>query len=51
MSDKIVFLGQFYANFRKNDFEYWSIIPLDPGNNLSISMAEVVDDFKVHWMK
>ena len=40
----------FSANFRKNDFEYWSIIPplLDRGYNLSISMAEVVDDFKVH---
>ena len=29
MSDKIVFLSQFYANFRKNDFEYWIIIPLN----------------------
>ena len=29
MSDKFVFLNQFYANFRKNDFEYWSIIPLN----------------------
>ena len=29
MSDKFVFLSQFYADFRKNDFEYWSIIPLN----------------------
>ena len=28
MSDKFVFLSQFYANFQKNDIEYWSIIPL-----------------------
>ena len=29
MSDKFVFLSQFYVNFRKNDFEYRSIIPLN----------------------
>ena len=28
MSEKFVFFSQFYAIFRKNDFEYWSIIPL-----------------------
>ena len=28
MSDKFVFLSQFYVIFRKNDFEYWSIIGL-----------------------
>ena len=50
MSDKFVFFGQFYAIFGKNNFEYWSIIPLNlfEGTAISISMAEVVDDFKVH---
>ena len=51
MSDKFVFLSQFYADFRKNDFEYWSIIPLNLFEGTTyqfISMAEVVDDFIVH---